>query len=199
MNFKSLIRALLSSSLILGAVSVQAADKGMRIAVVDFAKCVTESKHGKAEQANFESIRMQMQKAIEDLDAQMNETANKLQDKDLLDSLSPEAENELKTRFQTLGEELNRYHSQYYQVMQQANMKLVHTMSSLINQASEVIAKKDKWDLIMNKEAAFHFNQDLDVTSNIIQELNKKFEKEEKAQSKPELVDAAKSDAKSVK
>ena len=154
-----------------------AAEKGASIGVVDFAKCVKESKAGKAEQNNFDSIKNRMHKAIEDLDAQMTETANKLQDKDLLDSLSPEAENELKVRFQSLNEDMNRYQGQYYQVMQQANMKLIQTMAEMINRASEAVAKKNKFQLVLNKEAAFHFTSNLDITDQVIGELEKLFDK----------------------
>jgi outer membrane protein len=154
-----------------------AAEKGSSIGVVDFAKCVKDSKAGKAEQNNFDSVKNRMHKAIEDLDVQLNETASKLQDKDLLDSLSPEAEGELKMRFQSLNEDMQRYQGQYYQVMQQANMKLIQTMAEMINRDSEAVAKKNKFQLVLNKEAAFHFTSNLDVTDQVIGELDKLFDK----------------------
>lgn len=150
------------------------------IGIVDFAKCIQTSKVGKKEQENFESIKSQMHKAIEDLDGQLNETAKQLQNPDLLDSLSPEAEKELKVKFQSLGEELNRYQNQYYQVMQQANMKLIHAVAEEINKASEVIAKKDKLSLVINKDAAFHYVTSLDITESVIAEMDRKFDKEPK-------------------
>jgi outer membrane protein len=161
---------------------VKAADKNLNIGVVNFAKCVEVSKHGQSEQKQFESMRVQMQKAIGDLDEQLNATATKLQDKDFLDSLSPEAEKELKMKFQQLNEEMNRYQSQYYQIMQQANMKLMHTVADLINEASETIAKKAHLSLVLNKDAAFHYMSALDITDDVIAEMDKKFDKDTKNQ-----------------
>lgn len=167
-------------ALILSFGCVFGAEKGPSIGVVDFAKCIEGSKAGKAEQEGFEAIKVRMHKAIEDLDSQLSETATKLQDKDLLDSLSPEAENELKGKFQALNEEMNRYQGQYYQVMQQANMKLVQTMAEMIARASEVVANNGKYTMIINREAAFHYAPNLDVTPLVIAQLDKLFDDQSK-------------------
>lgn len=176
-----MLKKYLLPALVLSMSCVFGADKGALIGVVDFGKCVEGSKFGKSEQESFESIKIRMHKAIEDLDHQLSETATKLQDKDLLDSLSPEAENELKVKFQALNEEMNRYQGQYYQVMQQANMKLVQTMAEMIARASEVVAKNGKYTMIINREAAFHYSPNLDVTPQVIAQLDKLFEEEHPA------------------
>ena len=159
---------------------LKAADKGLNIGIVNFGKCIETSKYGQFEQKQFETIRNQMQKSIQDLDEQLNASATKLQDKDFLDSLSPEAETELKQKFSQLGEELQRYQSQYYQIMQQANMKLMHTVAELINEASSNVAKKAHLSLVLNKDAAFHYMETLDITDEVIVDMDKKFDKEGK-------------------
>lgn len=161
-------------------VGIKGAEKGLNIGIVNFGKCIESSKYGQFEQKQFETIRTQMQKAIEDLDGQLNAAATKLSDKDFIDSLSPEAEQELKQKFQGLGEELQRYQSQYYQIMQQANMKLMHTVAELINEASANVAKKAHLSLVLNKDAAFHYMDTLDITDEVILDMDKKFEKEGK-------------------
>lgn len=160
-------------------VSVTAAEKPATIGVVDFAKCIHDSKVGKKEQEQFESIKNQMQKAIEDLHAQLTDTDKQLQNPDLLDSLSPEAEKELKGKLQVLSEEFNRYQNQYSQVLQQAQMRLIHSVAEEINKASEFVAKRDKISLVINKEAAFYVSS-LDITDSVIVEMDKKFDKETK-------------------
>ncbi len=160
--------------------ALKGAEKGLNIGIVNFGKCVEVSKYGQLEQKQFETIRAQMQKSIQDLDTQLNAAATKLQDKDFIDSLSPEAERELKQKFQQLGEELQRCQSQYYQIMQQANMKLMHSVAELINEASGNIAKKAHLSLVLNKDAAFHYVETLDITDEVISEMDKKFEKEGK-------------------
>ncbi|MBM3183958.1 MAG: OmpH family outer membrane protein [Chlamydiae bacterium] len=165
--------------------AIGASEKSLNVGVVNFGKCVEASRHGQFEQKQFESLKNQMQKAIHDLDEQLSATATKLQDKDFLDSLSPEAEKELKQKFQNLGEEMQRYQAQYYQVMQQANMRVMHTIADLINEASEIVAKKSQLSLVLNKDAAFHCASALDITDEVISEMDKKFDKEGKSLEQP--------------
>jgi outer membrane protein len=93
-----------------------------------------------------------------------------------MDGLSPEAEEEMKARYATLSEEMSRYQGQYYQVMNQAQMKLVQGVGSSVQEASEIVAKNKKLSMIMNKEACFFTNATLDVTSLVIAEMDKQFE-----------------------
>ncbi len=158
----------------------QAAEKTPSIGIVNFATCIQESKFGKQEQSSLESLKNQLQKSIEDIHNQLNDAVTKLQDSDYLDSLNPDAEKELKMKFQTLNEELNRYQGQYYQIMQQANMKLIQIMNDLINQASEQVAKKEKLSLVLNKEIAFHFAEAMDITKKVVEELDKKYDDQKK-------------------
>src|SRR5271168_1171700 len=82
--------------------------------VVNFTTCVTDSKYGKKEQENFESLRKQMASMIESTEKELKDIAAKFEDTEYLDSLSPKAEEEMKIKFQTLQEELGRYQNQFY-------------------------------------------------------------------------------------
>ena len=151
------------------------------IGIVNFGKCIESSKYGRYEQKQFESVKNQLQKAVQDLNDQLTTVANKLQDPDILDSMSPDAEKELRQKFQLLNEEMQRYQSQYYQVMQQANMKLMQAMADQVQEASKTVAKRAKLSLILQKEAALHYTEAFDVTSDVIAEMDKKFDKEGKS------------------
>lgn len=144
--------------------------------VVNFSTCITNSKYGKKEQENFENLRKQLSALIDDTEKELKDISAKFEDSEYLDSLSPKAEEELKARFQTLNEDLSRYQGQFYQVMQQANMQLVHKMSSQIARASEKVAKDKKIDYVINKEACFYFRPDLDLTQQVIAEMDKNFD-----------------------
>ncbi len=143
--------------------------------VVDFAKCFTESSFGKREQANFNQMKEQMEKAIQDLSEQMKETSAKLEDEFVRDSLSPEAEKDLQNKMQTLTGELQRYQQQYYYMLQQANMKTMNAMSEKVKQACHTLAEEKKYTLIMNQEQVFNYNSELDVTADVIVKLNEMF------------------------
>ena len=119
-------------------------------------------------------------KIVEDTEKQLNELSAKFNDPDYLDGLSPEAEEDLKNKFRTLNEELGRYQNQYYQVMNQANMKIVQTLSNNINTAAEKIAKEKKLNMVVNKDACFYYTPALDVTTAVIAEMDKTFVKNSK-------------------
>jgi outer membrane protein len=152
------------------------------IGVVNFSSCVTDSKLGKQEQASFEALKKQMTNLLEENEKQLNDIAAKLNDPEYIDGLSPEAEAELKNKFQGLSEEMNRNQNQYYQVLNQANMKIIQTISNGINSASEKIAKDKKLNVVINKDACFYISPTLDVTNQVIGEMDKVFESEGKKQ-----------------
>ena len=148
--------------------------------IVNFGTCVSDSKLGKQEQASFESLKKQMATLLEDTEKQLNELSAKFNDPEYLDGLSPDAEEDLKIKFRTLNEELGRYQNQYYQVMNQANMRIVQTLSTSINTAAEKVAKDKKLNMVVNKDACFYYTPALDVTTSVIAEMDKTFVKNPK-------------------
>ncbi|MBS3904547.1 MAG: OmpH family outer membrane protein [Simkania sp.] len=145
------------------------------IGVVNFGSCVTDSKLGKQEQAAFESLKKQMSTLLEDTEKQLQDLSAKFNDQEYLDGLSPEAEQEHKIKFEALNQDMQRYQNQYYQVLNQANMRIIQSIGSSIAQASEKIAKDKKLTMVVNKEACFFFAPTLEVTSDVIAEMDKTF------------------------
>lgn len=152
------------------------AAKEPSVGVVNFNKCMTDSKLGKSEQESFESLKNQMTSLLQDNEKQINDLATKFNDPDYMDGLSPEAEEEMTNKFRALNEEMNRYQNQYYQVLNQANMKVVQTMGASIQAASQKVASEKKLSLVLNKEACFFYTPTLDVTNFVIAELDRNFE-----------------------
>ncbi len=165
------------------------ADAGPNFGIVNFSTCVSDSKLGKQEQASFESLKKQMATLLEDTEKQLNDLSAKFNDPEYLDGLSPEAEEDLKTKFRTLNEELSRYQNQYYQVMNQANMRIIQTLSTSINSASEKVAKDKKLTMVVNKDACFYYTPALDVTTSVISEMDKNFPADTKKQA--EVIEAS--------
>lgn len=153
---------------------------GEKIGVVNFATCVAESKVGQEEQANFDNIKKQLGTHLEQTEKELTALASKLNDPEYMDGLSPEAENSLKEKIQNLNEELSRYQNQYYQVLNQANMKVVQILSSKVNAASELVAKEKKLDLVLHKDVCFFYSSDLDITSAVVVKMDKNYEKDKK-------------------
>lgn len=176
----------LSAALLLGTIATAA--ETPVIGVVNFATCVTESKAGKKEQENMETMQKQMASMIEDTEKELKEIVAKFEDSEYLDSLSPKAEEDLKTRQQALEEDLMRYRNQFYQVLNHAQYQLVQKIGATIGKAAEKIAREKNLDYVMNKEVCFYIRPDLDVTPLVIGEMDKSFELELKAK---KVADAA--------
>lgn len=156
------------------------ADTTLKIGVVNFKTCIEKSKLGKAEQAAFEALKEQMVTVLEKTEKELDDLASKLGDEDHLDSLSQDAQNELKVKFQGLNQELARYQNQYYQILNQANFKLISDLTSKVAEASQNVAKNNGYSLILNEEATFFKDPSLEITNDIIVELDKRFDEEEK-------------------
>lgn len=184
----------LAALAVIGLTAGGFANENKSVAIVNFASCMTESKLGKEEQASFEALKTQMGSLLEDTEKQISEIAAKFNDPEFLDGLSPEAEEDLKVKYQTLSEEMNRYQNQYYQVLQQANMKVVQNLGAHIQEASEKVAKAKKLTMVINKEACFFFTPTLDVTDAVIAEMDKAYEVKAVANNLP--VDAKNAPAK---
>lgn len=154
-----------------------------KIGVVSFANCIQESKYGKQEQSTVKALQNQITSLIEDTEKQLQEIATKLNDAEYIDTLSPEGEQELKIKFQNHQEDLQRYQQQYYQFINQANYKVMQTMHFHIKNAAKIVSAKLKLDYVLDENSVICNNAGVEVTNEIIQELDMLFEKEEKDKS----------------
>lgn len=161
--------------------------KPIKIAVVNFKTCVEKSKLGQKEQANFDAMKKQMETVLMEKEKALTEIASKFNDIDYLDSLSPEAETELKNKFRTLNQEFNQQQNQFYQALSQTNMKVVQKLTEAITKVSEEVAKKNQIDIVLNEDSGFFVSPKLDISQLIISALDEAFEKESK-EAKPAAV-----------
>lgn len=158
--------------------------KQLKIAVVDFKECVEKSKLGKQEQGNFDALKKQMETILEEKEKALNDIASKFNDIDYLDSLSPEAEADLKRKFRALNQELTQQQSQYYQALNQANIKIIQRITDTISAASKEVAKKYKIDLVLNEDSAFFKTGSLDISPFVVVVMDEMYEKEAKDKDK---------------
>lgn len=142
---------------------------------------IEESKFGKQEQASFDSLRKQMENVLEEKEKELNEMANKFNDPDYLDTLSVEAETEIKRKFRTQSQEFQEKQNQFMQALQQANMKIMQQLGESIAKASAEIAKNMKLDAVFNYETTFFAQDTLDISGEVIKVMDKQFELDQKA------------------
>lgn len=161
-----------------------ASNAPLKVGVVNFKLAVENSKAGKQEQANFEALKKQMDAVMDEREQSLNEIAAKFNDPDYLDSLSTDAENELKHKFRVLSQEMNQIQTQYYQALQQANMKILQELNDQVSEASAQVAKEGKFDMIVNDENCFYSSDALDVTKEVVATMDKNFAKKQKEEVK---------------
>ncbi|MCB1136172.1 MAG: OmpH family outer membrane protein [Chlamydiia bacterium] len=152
------------------------------VGVVKFRQCVEDSALGKEEHDAFEALRNHMQATLQDKEKALNEVATKFQDADFMDSLTPEKEAELKHKFRVLSQDLGQFQNEYYQQLNQANMRVMQEIARVIGEASRTIATKNGLDVIVNEDNCFYFAPTLDVTTQVIGEMDR-MHKESKSES----------------
>jgi len=155
---------------------VKAAD--LNIGFVNFKTCIEKSKQGQHEKNAFEALKKQMSDALEKTDKELAELANKLEDQDYMDGLSPTAEDELTNKFQNLSQEYARYQNQFYQLLNQANYKMLQTLHEEVSLAAEKVRDTNKLSLILNEDSAFAHSPSLDCTLTVIEQMDKQFDLE---------------------
>lgn len=159
--------------------------QSLKVGVVNFKRCVEQSKLGKQEQGNFEGLKKQMETVLAEKEKALNEMATKFNDADYLDSLSPEAETELKRKFRAQNQDLSQLQNQYMQTLQQTNFKVIQKLNEMVTKAASSVAKNEKYDLILNEESAFYYGPELDISAKVIAMLDEEFEKMPKETEKP--------------
>lgn len=173
-------------------VATSGQNKAQKIAIVNFKTCVEKSKLGQKEQANFDAMKKQMETVLLEKEKSLNDIASKFNDIDYLDSLSPEAETELKNKFRTLNTEFNQQQNQFYQTLSQTNMKIVQKLTDAITLASSDYAKKNQIDIVLNDDSSFFTSPALDISSSIIKVLDETPDDSKDTKSGASLLDSMK-------
>lgn len=156
----------------------------LNFGVVDFKRCVEESKLGKSEQATFESLKTQMSTLLEKGEQELEEIAKQVKDPD--DSLSPTALENLQKKYQALAQELMRSQNQYYQILNQTNVKVIQSLTTKVGEAATAVAKSKNLNLVLNNEACFYNLPEADITNAVIAELDRRFSSQDaSSQNKP--------------
>lgn len=157
------------------AFSPLAADE-LKVGVVNLKNCLEESKMGQQEKNRLEGLKKQMADSLDKTEKELTELAKKLESEDYLDSLSPSAEEELKGRFQELNQEYVRTQNQYFQLLNQANYRMLGALQDSVENASEAVRARRKLSLVFNRDALYAYLPALDITTEVIQEMDKNFQ-----------------------
>lgn len=177
-SISKLLTGTIAALLLTASVPCVANVQNPKVALVNFKTCVENSKVGQQEQANFENMKKQMEEVLAEKEKTLKQISSKFSDEDYLDSLSLDAEAELKHKFKTLNQELGQHQQQFFQVLQQANFKIIQKINEEINEASKIVAKSKNLDIIINEEGTFYFNPSMDISNDIVKAMDEKFKKD---------------------
>lgn len=155
-----------------------------RIGVLNTRKCLEESKASKQERVNLDKMKTQMESVLKDKEKAIQGIQSKLQDEDYMDSISEDAERELKHKRKVLMEEGMELNKQFVETLENANMKIVASLVEQITKISKEIAQDpaQPLDLILTNEACTYFNDKMDITSKVLAKLDSIFDAEQKDQ-----------------
>jgi outer membrane protein len=173
-----MLKKLFFTTLLLVSSSAFTAEKASdspTIGIVNFATCVNESKYGKYEQEQLESIRQQWVSLIEETNKEIQALSTKFEDKEYMEGLSPQAEQEMKEKYATLSNDASKYQNQLYQTLNQANYFFIQKMLQNISKAADKIAAEQNLTLVVNKEACFSYNSKMEITEPVISQMDKNF------------------------
>jgi outer membrane protein len=176
----SLLACLMFSGALSAAPEANVTGSSLKVGVVNFKDVVEHSKYGKFEQGNFETLKKQMESVLEDKEKTLTELTNKFNDQDYVDSLSTEAEADLKHKFRMINQELGQIQAQYYQTLNQANMKILQKLNEIVGKSAEKIAKDSGLDLILNEDGSFYYAPHLDISKKVIAALDLQYDVEVK-------------------
>jgi len=171
-------KALLLSTLLLSTTTAPLLAEAPRLGFVDFKECLEKSKQGKREKGAFDELKNQLQAKLKESEKELESIARKLEDQDYMDGLSPAAEQELQLKFQTLSQEFGHFQNQYYQLLNQANMKLFQSLHQQVSSASEKVREKQQLAMILNEESVFSSAPSLNCTNQVIAEMDRRFDLE---------------------
>jgi len=177
-NFRTLCLGLFLP-VVFGCVTVaSAAENNVRVGLVNFKNVIEKSKIGKQEQEMYENMKKQIESILTEKQEEFTKISKKLEDEDFRESQKPEALKKLEEQYRQLGQELAQGQSQYYQALQQANFKILQRIAEVVSKASEEVAKQKNLDLILNDDNAFFNSSNLDVTDEVISQMDIISEKE---------------------
>ncbi len=171
------IRALCAGFLmiaLLGSSQALLADNGnIKIGLVNFKEAIEKSKLGKQEQEMYENMKKQIETILSEKEEEFQKITKNLKDDDFRDSQKPEALQKMQEQYQQLGTELAQGQQQYYQALQQANFKILQRIAEVVSKASKKVASDKSLDLILNDDNSFYNSPRLDVTPDVIAEMDR--------------------------
>ena len=169
-------KLLLFISLSLVSSPAFAASSTSTIGIVNLRRCLEESALGKKEAAEFEKMKKQFSNSMGKMEEELSSIYSKLQDDDYMEGLSESAATELRKKFEELSAEYNTAQGQYYQILNQSNLKRMQKIMDEVKKASEIVRVQEGLSVLLNEDVVLSIDASADKTDDIIKILDDSFQ-----------------------
>lgn len=169
-------KLLLFISLSLVSSPAFAASSTSTIGIVNLRRCLEESALGKKEAAEFEKMKKQFSNNMGKMEEELSSIYSKLQDDDYMEGLSESAATELRKKFEELSAEYNTAQGQYYQILNQSNLKRMQKIMDEVKKASEIVRVQEGLSALLNEDVVLAVDASADKTDDIIKILDDSFQ-----------------------
>ena len=169
-------KLLLFISLSLVSSPAFAARSTSTIGIVNLRRCLEESALGKKEAAEFEKMKKQFSNSMGKMEEELSSIYSKLQDDDYMEGLSESAATELRKKFEELSAEYNTAQGQYYQILNQSNLKRMQKIMDEVKKASEIVRVQEGLSVLLNEDVVLAIDASADKTDDIIKILDDSFQ-----------------------
>ena len=140
--------------------------------IVNFNACLTDSKQGIKSRQTMEALNNKLVQSLGEIDKQLADIDSKLNDQNYRDGLSPQADEQLRQSHDKLTQERDAMRSSFSQQFSQTQMSLFQDLMDQVAVASKTIAQKKNLQVVFSGESVTYYDPTLDVTPEIVQELN---------------------------
>ena len=169
-------KLLLFISLSLVSSPAFAASSTSTIGIVNLRRCLEESALGKKEAAEIEKMKKQFSNSMGKMEEELSSIYSKLQDDDYMEGLSESAATELRKKFEELSAEYNTAQGQYYQILNQSNLKRMQKIMDEVKKASEIVRVQEGLSVLLNEDVVLAIDASADKTDDIIKILDDSFQ-----------------------
>ena len=169
-------KLLLFISLSLVSSPAFAASSTSTIGIVNLRRCLEESALGKKEAAEFEKMKKQFSNSMGKMEEELSSIYSKLQYDDYMEGLSESAATELRKKFEELSAEYNTAQGQYYQILNQSNLKRMQKIMDEVKKASEIVRVQEGLSVLLNEDVVLAIDASADKTDDIIKILDDSFQ-----------------------
>jgi outer membrane protein len=149
-----------------------------RFAVYNPRRCAEESKMGREAESTLMNLKDQLSSQLEPIQKELMELVEKGRNADYMESLSMEARRDLEKRFQELSAEFDNKREQFDEILNEAKGRAFSQLNVHMERAGHVVGREKGIETIARNEAFLIYPHSIDVTTPMIVELDKIYDRE---------------------